>query len=143
MTPGIGLDLTVLPDTLAVCRLPAGAGAPAWLDGETFASVTRTPEETSIVCRAAAVPQGVRAEGGWRALRVAGPLDFALTGILASLLVPLAAAGVAAFALSTFDTDYLLVREVALDDAIAALTAAGHRVDLAGRDAGPEAPRGG
>lgn len=129
MTSANGLDLTVLPDELAVCRLPAGAEAPAWLVGETFASFTRAPDETSIVCRAAVVPEGVRVEAGWRALRVAGPLDFALTGILASLLVPLAAARVPVFALSTFDTDYLLVRDTALGDAVAALVGAGHRVE--------------
>lgn len=129
MTSANGLDLTVLPDALAVCRLPAGAEAPAWLVGETFASFTRAPDETSIVCRAAVVPEGVRVEAGWRALRVAGPLDFALTGILASLLVPLAAARVPVFALSTFDTDYLLVRDTALGDAVAALVGAGHRVE--------------
>lgn len=122
------LDLTLLPDTLVVCRVPAGAGAPAWLEGEAFVSITRTPEETSVVCRAEVVPQGVRAETGWRALRIAGPLDFALTGVLLSLLEPLAAAGVSVFALSTFDTDYLLVRESALDDALAALDAADHRI---------------
>jgi uncharacterized protein len=128
------LELTVLPETLAVCRLPAGATSPAWLEAEPFASVTRTAVETSVVCRTAAVPPGVRAEAGWRAIRVAGPLDFALIGVLASLLRPLAAARVAVFALSTFDTDYLLVREGALDDAIAALAGAGHRIapDAAG-----------
>jgi len=123
------LDLIVLPDALAVCRLPAGAEAPPWMDGEAFASVTRTPEETSVVCRAAIVPWDVRAEAGWRALRVAGPLDFALTGVLLSLLEPLAAAGVSVFALSTFDTDYLLVREAAREEALAALAGAGHRID--------------
>lgn len=128
------LDLTLLADALAVCRLPAEAGALGWLEGEPFASVTRTPQETSVVCRTAVVPPGVRAEPGWRALRVAGPLDFALTGILLAMLAPLAAAGVAVFALSTFDTDYLLVREAALDEALDALAAAGHRI--AGPDAG-------
>lgn len=130
------LDLTLLPDVLAVCRLPGGAAAPHWLDREAFASVTRTPEETSVVCRAAVVPTGVRAEGGWRALSVAGPLDFALTGVLLSLLAPLAAAGVSVFALSTFDTDVVLVREAALDDAVAALAAAGHRVADGGAHGG-------
>ncbi len=122
------LDLTVLPDVLAVCRLPAGAEAPAWLDGEVFVSVTRTLEETSVVCRAEVVPQDVRVEAGWRALRVAGPLDFALTGVLLSLLGPLAAAGVSVFVLSTFDTDVVLVRDAALDDALAALADTGHHV---------------
>jgi uncharacterized protein len=122
------LDLTVLPDVLATCRLPAGAASPPWLEGETFASVTRSPEETSLVCPAEFVPDGVRTEPGWRALRVAGPLDFALTGVLLALLAPLAAAGVAVFALSTFDTDYVLVKEATLADAVAALADAGHRV---------------
>ena len=128
------LDLILLPEALAVCRLPAGAASPPWIDGEAFASFTRTPDETSVVCRAAVVPEGVRAEPGWRALRVAGTLDFALTGILVSLLAPLAAAGVAVFALSTFDTDYVLVREAALDDALEALAGAGHRTVRSGTD---------
>lgn len=131
--PPATFDLTLLPDAMAVCRLPAGqlpAGAapPAWLDGEAFVSLTRTPDETSVVCGAAVVPAGVRAEFGWRALRVAGPLDFALTGVLLALLRPLAAAGVSVFAVSTFDTDYVLVREAALDAALVALRGAGHRV---------------
>lgn len=137
------LDLALLPDTLAVCRLPPGTGSPPWLGGEAFVSVTHTPHETSVVCRAALVPSGVRAEPGWRALRVAGPLDFALTGILASLLSPLATAGVAVFALSTFDTDHVLVRETALDDALAALRAAGHRIaDASAGAASGGGPRG-
>jgi len=128
MPPRPTLDLTLLPDALAVCRFPAGAPSPAWLEGEPFASVTRTPTETSVVCRSAVVPEGVRAEAGWRALRVAGPLDFALVGILRSLLGPLADAGVSVFALSTFDTDYVLVREGALDEALVALAGVGHRI---------------
>ena len=131
---GPTLDLTLMADTLAVCRLEPGAADPAWLAGETFASVTRTRGETSVVCRAVVVPPGVRAESGWRALGVAGPLDFALTGILLALLQPLAAAGVSVFALSTFDTDYVLVKEAVLEDALAALGAVGHRI--AGADSG-------
>jgi uncharacterized protein len=122
------LDVTVLAGTLAVCRLPSGTGWPAWLEPAPLASVTSTPYETSVVCRAAVVPEGVRAERGWRAIHVAGTLDFGLTGVLSSLTRPLAAAGVSVFAISTFDTDYLLVAETSLDDAIAALTRAGHRV---------------
>ena len=93
-----------------------------------MASVTRTAAELSIVAPSAAVPPEVRAERDWRALRVAGPLDFALTGILASLAAPLADAGVSIFALSTYDTDYVLVRHPQLDVALAALRAAGHTV---------------
>ncbi|MDZ7801100.1 MAG: GNAT family N-acetyltransferase [Trueperaceae bacterium] len=123
------LALYVLPEILAVCRLPAGTAAPPWLEGEPFTSITRTPHETSVVCRAAVVPQEVRAESGWRALQVSGPLDLALTGVLLSLLRPLEAVGVAVFAVSTFDTDWLLVKDAALDDAVAALIGAGHRIE--------------
>jgi uncharacterized protein len=122
------LPLSLLPETLAVCRLAADAPVPAWAWTGEPASVTRTREELSIVCRAGAVPEGVDAEQGWRCLKVEGPLDFALTGILAALASPLAAAGVALFALSTFDTDYLLVKAETLDRAVEALRAAGHRV---------------
>lgn len=125
------LALRVMPEPLVVCRLPAGAGAPPWLADEPFTSVTRAPCETSVVCRAGVVPEEVRSEPGWRALKVSGPLDFALTGVLLSLLVPLDAVGVAVFAVSTFDTDVLLVKEAALDDAVAALIGAGHHIERA------------
>jgi hypothetical protein len=91
--------------------------------------VTRTPDELSVVADEAAVPAGVRAERGWRALQVAGPLDFNLTGILASLAYPLARAGISLFAVSTFDTDYVLIKEDKLHDALAALQAAGHTLE--------------
>lgn len=80
------------------------------------------------MCAANVVPEGVRCEGGWRILKVEGPLDFGLTGVLLSMARPLAEAGVAIFALSTYDTDYVLVKEEKLDGAIAALEAAGHRI---------------
>lgn len=134
------MKLDLLPDTLLVARLPADA-APA--DAAAFAailaarggglaSLTATRGELSLVApdaSAAALPAAARAERGWRALRVAGPLDFSLVGILAALAAPLAAAGVSIFALSTFDTDYLLVRDAAVGAALAALAAAGHDVD--------------
>lgn len=74
------------------------------------------------------MPEGVRKQGGWRCLEVGGPLPFELTGVLASLASPLAAAGVPIFAVSTFDTDYLLVPGEKLEAALAALGAAGHRL---------------
>jgi uncharacterized protein len=123
------LSLSLLPETLAVCRLAPDAEVPAWAWTGEPASVTRTRDELSIVCRMDAVPREVRAEGGWRCLRVQGPLDFALTGILSALTAPLAAAGIALFAVSTFDTDYLLVKAETLDRATEALRRAGHRVE--------------
>jgi len=116
-------DLHVLPGRFAVCRLAADAAVPA-----TFFSVTRTPDELSVVCAEELAPEGARCENGWRILQVAGPLDFSLTGVLAAIAAPLANAGVSIFALSTFDTDYVMVKEANLAKAVEALRAAGHRV---------------
>jgi hypothetical protein len=123
----------VLAGGLAVARLEPGAEVPAWAsldagDPGAFVAVVRTPAELSIVCADARVPGDVRAERGWRALEVAGPLDLALTGVLAALTAPLAEAGVAILAIATYDTDYLLVRSAELADAVQALRGAGHRV---------------
>lgn len=122
------MDLHIVPGTLAVCRLDPGAGVPGWASGGVLSAIIRTPEELSIVCEQRNVPPDIRCEGGWRALKVAGPLDFSLIGVLASLAGALADAGVSVFALSTYDTDYLLVKADTLERAIDALEAAGHRV---------------
>jgi hypothetical protein len=121
------LTLLLLPGTYAVCRLPTDDTVPPWAAGP-FLSVTRTADELSVVCGEDAVPAGVRCERGFRCLRVAGTLGFGLVGVLAALLEPLAGAGVSVLAVSTFDTDYLLVREADLGRAAEALRAAGHRV---------------
>jgi uncharacterized protein len=123
------LTLTVTPWTLAIVRRETGEAIPPWLGELAFFAVARTPDELSLVLPEERVPAGWRAEGGWACLAVAGPLDFALTGVLASLVAPLAAAGVSVFALSTYDTDYLLVRCRELPAAVAALRRAGHRVE--------------
>ena len=128
MSPAM-LTLSLLRDTLAICRLDGRALVPNWAEGSSFLSLTRTADELSLVCSRAVVPEGVTGEAGWRCLRVAGPLGFGLTGILASLAVPLAAAGVSLFAISTYDTDYLLVREADLERAVQALRGAGHEVN--------------
>ena len=125
------LDLVVLPGLLAVCRLPAGCPPPPWRVGDTLTSVTHSADETSIVCDASAVPPGVTVESGWCAIKVAGPLDLGLTGVLLSVAQPLADAGVSIFALSTYDTDYVLVKESALAKAVATLSSAGHRIGQA------------
>jgi hypothetical protein len=120
--------LELLPWRLAVCRLVPDAPLPAWAEGGPFLACVRTPDELSVICEQVRVPDSIQAERDFRALRVAGTLDFALVGILAALLGPLAAAGVSVFTLSTFDTDYVLVREQALDNALAALKGAGHQI---------------
>lgn len=124
----LGLDLA--DARLAICRLAPEAGVPEWvgLDTPGPVSVTRTAGELSVVLPQDRVPDGVAAERGWRAMAVRGPLDFSLVGILAGLTAPLARAGLPVFALSTHDTDWLLVREPDLAAAIAALEAAGHSV---------------
>lgn len=122
------MQLTVHVERYAIVRLDPDAEVPAWATTGPVSSVTRTESELSIVCREDVVPDGSRAERGWRVLEVAGPLAFTLTGVLASLTTPLAAAGVTLFALSTFETDYLLVREHDLERASAALREAGHGV---------------
>ena len=125
----VGLDLRVLPGALAIARLDPGAPAPGWASAPAaLRAVVRAEAELSVVCADGAVPPGVRAERGFRALAVAGPLDLGLTGVLAALAAPLAEAGVAIFAVSTYDTDHLLVRGERLGDAVGALRAAGHRV---------------
>ena len=125
----IKLHLTLLPEVFAVCRLSPYADIPHWATDSAFFSVTRTTDELSVVCRQTNVLVDVKAEKDWRCLQVVGPLDFALTGILASLLIPLAEAGVSIFAISTFDTDYLLIKETTLEVAITALRNAGHYVE--------------
>ena len=102
---------------------------PGWSEAPgAFFSVTRTAEELSIVCPGGAPPAGVHAEGPWRALKVRGPLPLEWVGILAALSSCLARAGISIFALSTFDTDYVLVKEGDLPAAREALAGDGHRV---------------
>jgi hypothetical protein len=120
--------LSFLKDRYAVCRLPPDAEVPDWVaDGELL-SITRTANELSILCASDGVPEEVVAEHGWVAARVAGQLDFSAIGILSSILDPLTTAGIPVFVVSTFDTDYILVRHTALGKAIHALESAGHLV---------------
>lgn len=115
-----------------MCRLPAGSPVPAplmnGLDDKSLTSVTWTQDEVSVICRSDRIPPGASVETPWRCLRVVGPLDLALTGVLASLVGPLADARVNIIAFSTYDTDYLLVPAVRVGEAVNTLTAAGHRV---------------
>lgn len=124
------MELDLHATLLAVCHLPPDDAVPVWVDlaSQPLVSITRTASELSLVLPEADVPAGVQAQAGWRALSVRGPLPFHLTGILASLAAPLAEAGVPIFAISTHDTDWLLVGDDHLVDACAALEAAGHRV---------------
>jgi uncharacterized protein len=126
--PANQLTLSILPETLAICRFGLDEPVPDWAFWGEFFSLTRTRDELSIVCNQADIPEDMKCERDWRCLKVEGTLDFALTGILASLASPLADAKISIFALSTFDTDYLLVKESHLQRAIEVLSGAGHQV---------------
>jgi uncharacterized protein len=117
------VQLYALDDLYAVVRLEPDADIPPWARTGHFWSVTRSDSELSVVCPQEQVPPDASAERGWCAL------DFSLTGIVASLVTPLADEDIPLFVVSTFETDYLLVREHDLHRSVAALTAAGHSVD--------------
>ncbi|AWN22315.1 ACT domain-containing protein [Deinococcus irradiatisoli] len=116
------------PTEFAVAQWPPSAEVPPGVLAGSFFNLTRSEDELSLVCEARLLPPGVKHEAGWAAFKLRGPFDFGLTGILAAVLNPLHAAGVGIFAVSTFDTDYVLVKSEQLGAAKAALRAAGHTV---------------
>jgi hypothetical protein len=118
------LRFRLLPDPYAVVRLDPATPFPLDPSPERFISVTRTADELSIVCREAIAPEGGRIESGWRALQLEGPIPFDQTGVAAAFTVALATSKIGAFVVSTFDTDYLLVKKDDLDAAREALRAA-------------------
>ena len=122
------LTLSLLPEPYAICRLPPDSALPDWAAVGLFLSITRTVDELSITCRQISVPADVQHEGGWRILKLEGPFDLALTGILAPIATALAQAKLNIFALSTYDTDYVLVKEAKLAEAIKAIEGLGHKV---------------
>jgi uncharacterized protein len=125
----MSLPLALLPETLAICRLTPEDPIPPWATASgSFLTISRTPEELSITLAQEAVPAGIRCERDYRALRVRGTLPPNLIGILLSIAKPLADAGLAIFAISTYDTDYVLVKQPDLPAALTALRAAGHQV---------------
>lgn len=121
-----GLTMKLEKDIFAVCRLHPSAAIPGWVNKTLFTSITRTEDELSIVCEMKQVPEEIQCEKDWRILKVVGPLDFALVGILANISRVLAEASISIFAISTYDTDYILVKEKDLDAAISALSLDNH-----------------
>jgi hypothetical protein len=122
------LHFFLLIGHLSICRLDATSPVPDWAIEGNFFSVTRTGDELSVVCPEEAVPNDARSEGGWRAPKLDGPFEFSEVGVLASLAAPLAEARVGIFVVSTFDTDYVLVKEEQLQPAVAAVRGRGHEV---------------
>lgn len=123
------MRLRSLPRNLTILRLDGDAAIPPWARDAPLVSITRRAGELSIVAPEDAVPEGIAGEPGWRALEVEGPLDLSMTGVLAALAKALAEAGLPIFAVSTHDTDLILVRQGDLENAAAALRKAGHEVD--------------
>jgi uncharacterized protein len=123
----MSLRIRLCPEELSVCRLAHTDPIPEWVLSSTIYSITKTGEELSLVCSTSLVPAGVKSEGPWVALQIEGPIPFTLTGVLASVLDPLAKADVSIFCVSTFDTDYVMVKAGDTDRAMSALRDAGHR----------------
>jgi len=123
------LSLSLLPPKYAVCQLHPDKHIPYWALLGDFVSLTRTPEELSIVCQQDNVPENVEAERGWRCVQVQGAFDFSISGVNASLAVPLANAEISVLAIATYATDYLLIKEENVERALLVLKQAGHSID--------------
>ena len=122
------MNIELVSGSYSVCRLLPNAGLPQWIDMKKFYSITRTTEELSIVCETSCVPSEIQAEHGWSMIKIVGPISFATTGVLASLTQPLADAKISIFALSTYDTDYLMVRTHALSESLEILQDKGFKI---------------
>jgi hypothetical protein len=120
------LDFIVHRGPYAVCQMPAHEPAPEWAMRGAFWSVSRTPAELSVICEERHVPDGVRSQRGWACIQLAGKFPFETAGVLAAVVEPLAEAGVPVFAMSTYDTDWVLAPGEKLEEAVRALKAAGH-----------------
>jgi hypothetical protein len=122
----MGLKFRQLPGSFVICRLPSDALAPQVPVGASFTSITRTEDELSVVCPANQAPGNATCEVPWICFKLEGPFPFSQTGVLASFIHPLAEHGVPIFAISTFDTDYVLVKEEHAEAALHTLRNAGH-----------------
>ncbi len=122
------LKLRIQPSLYAVCRLAASEAPPSWLGQEPWVSLTRSQDELSVICVEERVPPEVTAERGLRLIRFEGPFAFEATGVLASVAGPLAEAGIPVLAVSTYDTDYVLVKAERLPEAVRVLRRGGHDV---------------
>jgi hypothetical protein len=124
------LKFRIIAGSFAICQLPAGSPVPSWATAAAgaFVSVTSAPEELSIVCDESAVPAGTKAQRGFACFQLEGPFPLDSIGILRQFLEPLSSAGVAIFAVSTFNTDFVLVHAKQKDLALDVLTRAGHHL---------------
>ena len=124
----IELEFSFVPGVFAICKLSAASPIPDWALKGPFVSVTRTVEELSIVCLADNLPRDINSESHWTCFKIQGPFAFTQTGILAAFINPLAANAIPIFAISTFDTDYVLIKEEYAGFALQTLQQAGHQI---------------
>lgn len=127
MSPQHQLKFRRLPRAYAIIRLPPDHPTPAWAATGEFTSITRTAEEISVVCLEEHIPTDVPAPERWVCLKLEGPFPFSLTGVLLSFIEPLSKNNIPIFAISTFDTDYVLIQEEFIEAALDLLRAAGHK----------------
>lgn len=120
------LKLSLLEENLAICKLDPASPPPEWTTSQSFYSITRTPEELSVVCPESGIPKEIQREKGFRCYKIEGQLNFSQVGVIASIAQLLAGAGVSIFTISTYNTDYILVKQHSLDKAEKALQAAGY-----------------
>jgi hypothetical protein len=122
------LVLSVLKDSFVVCRLDSFSPIPDSILQSPFYSITKTADELSVVCPEEFFPPESPCERSWKCFKIHGPLDFVETGVISSMTMPLAAAGISVFAFSTYDTDYVMVKDVDIEKAIDTLVQSGHEV---------------
>jgi len=122
------INLKVLPDAYSISRLNGDEKFPSWADGAGFVSISRSPEELSIVCLQSRVPEGVKVDRDWRCVQFVGPFAFDETGIILSVIRPLTESSFGVFVVSTFDGDYMLLKETDFEKGLSVLTEAGHKI---------------
>lgn len=122
------MKFTTLRGSYAICKLHSAAVIPDWSATGAFSSITRTSNELSIICEEAHIPPDTKAERGYSCLRLEGPFDFQAVGILESFLAPLAQSGVPILAVSTYDTDWILIQKKHWTAALSVLVDAGHEL---------------
>ncbi|MDV4149421.1 ACT domain-containing protein [Clostridium sp. AL.422] len=124
------LNLKLLKGKYSVCRLYKNDEIPNWIFNEEFFSITRTEDEVSIVCLQDKVKEEIKCERDWKVLKIEGPLDFSLIGILARISTLMANNDISIFAISTYDTDYILIKEEMIDRAIAVLENNNYKINM-------------
>jgi uncharacterized protein len=122
------LTMKLMEGTFCVVRLEKDSEIPGWINKGAFYSITRTNDELSIVCLQNSIPQDCKIEKDWRILKIEGVLDFSLVGILAAISTLLANNKISIFAISTYDTDYILVKNDKIEEAISILTANNYEI---------------